>query len=176
MPNGAIFASTHTANLDLPSLPMTARQAHILHVLARHSLLSLGKMCESGCVITFIANKVAVKHSAATISTGTHDKDSGLLRVPLGEPTIDPPPSTRRTMSLKKVYPRHNCLFTCMFQPCARHLDQSHWKWALCNMAIIGGRQCPYVPPTIFCNAQRLYESATYQINTNYSDRANAGT
>jgi hypothetical protein len=44
-------------------------------------------MFDSGCVITFTANKVAVKHGAATILTGTCDKESGLWRAPLGETT-----------------------------------------------------------------------------------------
>jgi hypothetical protein len=76
------IASTHTDTLDLPSLPMEARQAHILPGLVQHSLLSVGQMCDSGCTVTFTANKVAVKHGAATILTGTRDKDSGFWRLP----------------------------------------------------------------------------------------------
>jgi hypothetical protein len=41
-------------------------------------------MCDSGCNVTFTSNKVAVTNGAATMLTGTHDKDSGLWRVPLG--------------------------------------------------------------------------------------------
>jgi hypothetical protein len=82
--NGAIIASTHTANFDLPSFPSESRQAHILHGLAHHPLLYVGKMCDSGCAITFTANKVSVTNGAATILTGQRDKDSGLWRVPLG--------------------------------------------------------------------------------------------
>jgi hypothetical protein len=36
LPNGATIASTHTATLNLPSLPQAARQAHILLGLAQH--------------------------------------------------------------------------------------------------------------------------------------------
>jgi hypothetical protein len=45
-------------------------------------------MCNSGCAVIFTANKVAVKHGAcATILTGTREKESGLLRFTLGEPS-----------------------------------------------------------------------------------------
>jgi hypothetical protein len=84
LPNGATIASTHTATLNLPSLPNAARQAHILPGLDQHSLLSVGKMCDSGCAITFTANKVAVTHGATTILTVQRDKESGMWRVPLG--------------------------------------------------------------------------------------------
>jgi hypothetical protein len=41
-------------------------------------------MCDSGCAVTFTANKIAITNGAATILTGARDKDSGLWRVPLG--------------------------------------------------------------------------------------------
>jgi hypothetical protein len=46
--------------------------------------LSVEKMCDCSCAVTFTANKVAVTNGAATILTGQRDKDSGLWRVPLG--------------------------------------------------------------------------------------------
>jgi hypothetical protein len=67
LPNGATIASTHTATLNLPSLPHVARQAHNFPVLAHHSLLYVGQMLESGCAVTFTATKVAVTNDATTI-------------------------------------------------------------------------------------------------------------
>jgi hypothetical protein len=84
LPNGATIALTHTATLDLPSLPNAARQAHILPELAQHSLLSVRQICDTGCAVTFTANKVTVAHGATTLLTGQHGKDSGLWRVLLG--------------------------------------------------------------------------------------------
>jgi hypothetical protein len=83
LPNGATIASTHTAMLNLPSLPHASMQAHILPGLAQHSLLSVEKMCDSGCAVTFTSTKVAVTNGATTILTVQRDKDSGLWRVPL---------------------------------------------------------------------------------------------
>jgi hypothetical protein len=40
-------------------------------------------MCDSGCAITFTANKVYLTNGATTILTGQRDKESGLWRAPL---------------------------------------------------------------------------------------------
>jgi hypothetical protein len=42
LPNEATIASTDTATLNMPSLPHTSREAHILTGLAQHSLLYVG--------------------------------------------------------------------------------------------------------------------------------------
>jgi hypothetical protein len=74
LPNGDTIASTHTATLNMPSLPYAARQEHILPGLAKHSLLSVGQMCDSGCAVTFTATKVTVTNGKSTILTGLRDK------------------------------------------------------------------------------------------------------
>jgi hypothetical protein len=83
LPNGDTITSTHTATLNMPSLPHTARQAHILPGLAQHSLLSVGQMCDSGCSVTFTAAEVTVKNGESTILTGLQDQYSGMWRAPL---------------------------------------------------------------------------------------------
>jgi hypothetical protein len=67
----------------MPSLPHTARQAHILPGLAQHSLLSVGQLCDSGCSVTFTAAEVTVKNGESTILTGLQDQYSGMWCVPL---------------------------------------------------------------------------------------------
>jgi hypothetical protein len=84
--NGPGIASTHTATFDILSLPMTSRQAHVLPGLDQHSLLSVGKMCDSGCAFTFTSNTVTAKHGVATILVGTRGLDYGLWRVTLHQP------------------------------------------------------------------------------------------
>jgi hypothetical protein len=59
-PNGTIMYSTHTAELDIPHLPLAARQVHIVPNLASHTLLSIGQLCNTGYDITFNANAVTV--------------------------------------------------------------------------------------------------------------------
>jgi hypothetical protein len=83
LPNGDTIATTHTATLNMLSLPRAARQAHILPGLAQHSLLSVGQMCESGCSVTFTATEATLKNGESTILTGQRYKNSGTWRVPL---------------------------------------------------------------------------------------------
>jgi hypothetical protein len=120
LPNGATVASTHTATLNLPSLPHASRQAHILPVLAEHSLLSMGKICDSGCTVTFTATKVAVKNSATKILTGQRDKESGLWRAPL-ENSISlqgaPEHYAQNVYEQKSIQDTITYLYACCFSP-----------------------------------------------------------
>jgi hypothetical protein len=48
LPNGATMESNHTSSLDIPELKKSASIAHIFMVMANHSLLSVGKLCNEG--------------------------------------------------------------------------------------------------------------------------------
>jgi hypothetical protein len=74
LPNGDTIALTHTETLNMPSLSFAARQEHILQGLAQHSLLSVEKMCDSGCSVTFTATELTVTNGESTILTGLRDK------------------------------------------------------------------------------------------------------
>jgi hypothetical protein len=83
LPNGDTITSTHTATLNIPFLPSSARRALILPGLSQHLLLSVGQMCDSECSVTFSATHVTVTNGSETILTGTRDKQSNLWSVPL---------------------------------------------------------------------------------------------
>jgi hypothetical protein len=74
LPNGDTITSTHTATLNIPSLPQAARLSRILPGLAQHSLLSVGQICDSGCSVTFTASNVTVTNGDLTFLTGERDK------------------------------------------------------------------------------------------------------
>jgi hypothetical protein len=120
LPNGDTIKSTHTATLNIPSLPQAARQAHILQGLAQHSLLSDGQICDSGCSVTFTASNVTVTNGDSTILTGQRDKDSSLWRVPL-DPA--PPLNVEQEHSSHNVYEQKSIqetityLHACCFSP-----------------------------------------------------------
>jgi hypothetical protein len=120
LPNGDTITSTHTATLNIPSLPQTARRAHILPGLAQHSLLSVGQMCDSGCSVTFTASNVTVTNGGATILMGKRDKQSNLWSVPLN-PT--PPLNGGQKHSAHNVYEQKSIqdtityLHACCFSP-----------------------------------------------------------
>jgi hypothetical protein len=120
LPNGDTITSTHTAMLNMPSLPHAAIQAHILPGLAQHSLLSVGQMCDIGCAVTFTASNVTVTNGESTILTGIRDKESSLWRVLL-EPA--PPLNGGQEHSAKNIYEEKSIqdtityLHACCFSP-----------------------------------------------------------
>jgi hypothetical protein len=120
LPNGDTIASTHTAMLNMPSLPHAAIYAHILPGLAQHSLLSVGQMCDSGCSVTFTATEVTVTNGESKILTGLRDKESSLWRVPL-KPNL--PLEIGRAHSAHNVYEQKSIqdtityLYACCFSP-----------------------------------------------------------
>jgi hypothetical protein len=74
LPTDDTIASTHTATLNMPSLPRVARQAHILPGLAQHSLLSVRQICDSGFSVTFTVTEVTVTNGESKKLTGLWDK------------------------------------------------------------------------------------------------------
>jgi hypothetical protein len=60
LPNGATMESSHTAELDIPEFNAAASKAHVFPGIANHSLLSVGKLCDEGYIVTF-------KQAAVTI-------------------------------------------------------------------------------------------------------------
>jgi hypothetical protein len=62
--------ATHTAELDLPGLPLAARQVHIVPSLTSKSLISIGQFCDAGCTVAFTATTVTVAHAQQVIITG----------------------------------------------------------------------------------------------------------
>ena len=61
IPNGKAMRSTQECQLQLDQLPAEVRLGHILPGLTRHSLISIGHLCDAGCTAEFTANTVNVK-------------------------------------------------------------------------------------------------------------------
>jgi hypothetical protein len=59
LPNNIRIQATHTCLSDIPSLPPSARQAHIFSQLA-HALISIGLLCDHGCLAIFHSRKVEI--------------------------------------------------------------------------------------------------------------------
>jgi hypothetical protein len=120
LPNGDTITSTDTATLNMPSLTHTARQAHILPGLAKHSLLYVVQIRDSGCSVTFTAADVTVKNGKSTILTGLRDQDSSLWRAPL---ELNVPMEIVREHSAHNVYEQKyiqaniTYLHACCFSP-----------------------------------------------------------
>lgn len=77
IPNGDTMKASHTALLDLPTLPVAATTAHVFQELTT-PLISVGQLCDNGCTATFTATNATIQHSNNTILEGQRDDDSGL--------------------------------------------------------------------------------------------------
>jgi hypothetical protein len=77
-------------------------------------------MCDSGCAITFTANKVAVTHGATKILTGQRDKESGMWRVPIGNTNSSqsaPAHFVHNVYEQKSIQDAITYLHACCFSP-----------------------------------------------------------
>ena len=71
MPDNTTITSTHTCNLDIPSLPTTATQGHLFPDMGPTALLSIGQLCDVGCDATFTADTCTINFMGDSILTGT---------------------------------------------------------------------------------------------------------
>jgi len=72
LPNKDTMIATHTAELDLPNLPVEARTAH------NTSLLSVGQLCDAQCTATFTSTDVTITHNNKTVLHGIQTKPDNL--------------------------------------------------------------------------------------------------
>jgi hypothetical protein len=76
--------SSHTAELDIPELNAAASKAHVSPVMANHSLLSVGQLCDEGYIVTFKQALVTICDSDnSQILSGPRDLNTGLWRINL---------------------------------------------------------------------------------------------
>jgi hypothetical protein len=87
--DGTVITITHTGNLRIPNIPLSARQAHVSPHLVSHSLLSISQLCAHGCKAIFTDTTVTITFDNTVITTGTRSTATGGLW------TLTPiPPST----------------------------------------------------------------------------------
>jgi hypothetical protein len=94
MPNGSGITSSHTCQLDFPTLPPEATQGHILPGLASHSLVSIAKFCDNGCEVRFSQQHCQVVRDKIVLLQGPRDPTTNLWLLPLKaqpNPLKDPP-------------------------------------------------------------------------------------
>ena len=84
-PTGHTMSSNMSAILDLPTMPKSAKEAHIYPNLQYRSLLSVGQLCDAGYDVKFNRNGVsAIDTTTQKVALqGFRDKRSGLYLTPL---------------------------------------------------------------------------------------------
>jgi hypothetical protein len=84
LPNGATMESSHTAELNIPELNAAASIAPVFPGMANHYLLSVGKLCNKGYIVTFKNASVTICNPQEfQIMSGARDLDTGLWRINL---------------------------------------------------------------------------------------------
>ena len=88
IPDGTQVRSTHVCTLRLPQVPEKGRFGHVLPGLSRHSLVSVVRLCNAGCEVTFTKIECIVKYRGRIVLRGKKCTRTGLWMVPL-DPAID---------------------------------------------------------------------------------------
>jgi hypothetical protein len=83
LPNGRVITSTHSGLLNITTLPIAARTAHIFPQLTG-SLLSIGQFCDSGYSAVFNSATVTINDAGGmAVLTGYRDENTKLYMVDL---------------------------------------------------------------------------------------------
>jgi hypothetical protein len=93
LPNKQRITATHTCLLDLPNVPIGARQGHLFNELA-HPLLLIGLLCNHGCEATFTAQQVTISLPAMgkIVLEGSRDPITQLWTIDLTQRSISKQP------------------------------------------------------------------------------------
>ena len=119
IPNGKAMRSTQECQLQLEQLPAQARTGKILTGLARHSLISIGHLCDAGCTAGFMANTMNVKKYGNILLRGWR-APPGLWHLPLtnqdntGQQT---PPESHNAYKTTKKAEHMQYLHAAAFRP-----------------------------------------------------------
>ena len=98
LPNNQSITSTETGNLPIPSLSTTSTTTHVLPGLQNSSLLSLGQLCDDGCIVHLTKSTIHVFKNETLVLSGLRNPTDGLWDVPL-------PQSPRQVMSSHLHHP-----------------------------------------------------------------------
>jgi hypothetical protein len=81
--------SSHKTHLQLPHIATAATEAHIFPTMKEHSLISIGQLCDAGCLATFDATSVLVTHQDQTVLKGQRDAITKLWTVPIATHALE---------------------------------------------------------------------------------------
>ena len=70
LPNGQTLRATHTTSIPIPTLPPEATKAYIIPDLHKYSLISVGQLCQHGCIVTFTSTHLTISHNDKVLLTG----------------------------------------------------------------------------------------------------------
>ena len=83
LPNGEQIQTSDICELDIPTLPTKAREAHIVPGLNSHALVSVVKLCNAGCIVIFTKINCIVMYRGRIVLEGLKCNRTGLWMIPL---------------------------------------------------------------------------------------------
>jgi hypothetical protein len=118
-PNGATMDSSHTAELESPKLNAAASKAHVFPGMSNHSLLSVGQLCDEGCIVTFNQDTVTICDSGTSqILRGPRDLNTGLWCINLRQTyNHKPEPIENNVYELRNTGALVHYLHKALFSP-----------------------------------------------------------
>eukprot|EP00804_Cyclotella_cryptica_P004967 CCRYP_014094-RA/>CCRYP_014094-RA protein AED:0.12 eAED:0.01 QI:0/0/0/1/1/1/2/0/1245 len=129
LPDGSVIQSTHTCNLDIPWLPDSVTEAHIVPGLAHSLLVATRKFCDAGCKIIFDLDGCRIIYKGNVVLTGTRDPSSGLWRVPINPTSTLTTLNHRDLSNVKKDQQYAANLYTLTFkQQQLKYMHQSFFS------------------------------------------------
>ena len=88
LPNNATIDATKTGSIPLSrSLSTHAKKAHVFDGLQSASLISLGQLCDNGCIEKLDNNEINILKNKTLILKGHRNKTDGLWDIPIPRPS-----------------------------------------------------------------------------------------
>ena len=109
LPDGRKIISAHTGTIPISVLTPAARQAHMLPTLKTGSLVSIGQLCDSGCITKFNRQLVKIHHNNKLIMQGPRTAN-GIWTVPVQAVPQSVPPIANLTMSTLAMKTAQDCV------------------------------------------------------------------
>ena len=134
LPDGSILSTNMQCALTVNGLTKSAWKGYILPGLVRHSLISIGKLCDDECTVAFTVTDVSVTKHNNVIWAGTCDPNTKLWTLPLTNITSDAQATklTTPTMSAHSVFEITNVKNKLLYlHACAGYPTKSTWLKAV---------------------------------------------
>ena len=102
LPDGSHVPSTQTGIIPITDLPLAVGHAHLLPSIKTRPLLSIGQLCDSGCMATFNKDEVNIRHNNQLVANGPRTKN-GLWTIPIPASNMHHPHIANLAMSTLAV-------------------------------------------------------------------------
>lgn len=127
LPNGILLHSNYEATLPITKLPANATKCHFLPGL-QHALLSIGKPCDAGCLVTFTDQQCNMQHNGKIILQGPRDPLTKLWKISMQPATNHALSAYTQQMQKELVECPHAAAFSPVKQTWIRAVNNNQFN------------------------------------------------